>query len=238
MLTVLHCEELYSFRNKNTLNSPIRTVAVRTFIGSCATLSASVINISVLVALEKEPAWMCLMMCNADSIGSFFPSSIFLIWCPSYINEVQFFLVSLFCIGSPASIPIQRRHRDTILQTLVQYLSTAMAAIEPAELAEAAQLNMVVTVVLEPSMSQMPRYMIGIKNLATDSVRPWGFIYQRGEMRRIYWKILRWIHLWWRRRMWAMCKWRAIAVNMLVVLEAFQTKATKDWSLVVHLRIR
>ena len=90
---------------------------------------------------------------------------------------------------------MQRRHRDTILQTLVQYLSTAMAAIEPAELAGAAQLNLVVTVVLEPSMSQMPRYMIGIKNLATDSVRPRGSIYQRGEMRRIYWKILRWIHL-------------------------------------------
>ncbi|KAF2207473.1 hypothetical protein CERZMDRAFT_3662, partial [Cercospora zeae-maydis SCOH1-5] len=47
---------------------PLRSkrLALRTFIGSCATLLSSVVNLTVLMSVGGEPAWMCLMLCNAD----------------------------------------------------------------------------------------------------------------------------------------------------------------------------
>lgn len=45
----------------------MRVLAFRTFIGSCATLVSSVVNLTVLMAVGGEPGWMCLMLCNADS---------------------------------------------------------------------------------------------------------------------------------------------------------------------------
>lgn len=45
----------------------LRTMAVRTFIGSCVTLASSVSNITVMAALDGEPGWICLMLCNLDS---------------------------------------------------------------------------------------------------------------------------------------------------------------------------
>lgn len=42
-------------------------MALRTFIGSCATLTSSVVNLTVLMILKGEPGWICLMCCNADS---------------------------------------------------------------------------------------------------------------------------------------------------------------------------
>lgn len=42
-------------------------MALRTFIGSCATLTSSVVNLTVLMVLNGEPGWICLMCCNADS---------------------------------------------------------------------------------------------------------------------------------------------------------------------------
>jgi hypothetical protein len=41
-------------------------MAFRSFIGSCATLTTSVANLSVLMVLKGEPGWICLMCCNAD----------------------------------------------------------------------------------------------------------------------------------------------------------------------------
>jgi hypothetical protein len=41
-------------------------MALRSFFGSCATLITSVVNLSILMALEGEPGWICLMCCNAD----------------------------------------------------------------------------------------------------------------------------------------------------------------------------
>ena len=61
--------ELYSYRH-NT-NTTLRTVALRTFIGSCATLTSSVTNITVLMVLNGEPGWVCMMCCNSDSKASF-----------------------------------------------------------------------------------------------------------------------------------------------------------------------
>lgn len=60
--------DLYSFK-KNT-NPALRTVAVRTFVGSCATLASSVVNLSVLAAIRGEPGWLCLMLCNLDILFS------------------------------------------------------------------------------------------------------------------------------------------------------------------------
>lgn len=45
-------------------------MAFRTFIGSCATLTSSVVNLTVLMILKGEPGWICLMCCNADILFS------------------------------------------------------------------------------------------------------------------------------------------------------------------------
>ena len=57
--------ELYSYRH--SVNGALRAIALRTFVGSCATLTSSVVNITVLMVLEGEPGWICMMCCNADS---------------------------------------------------------------------------------------------------------------------------------------------------------------------------
>jgi hypothetical protein len=41
-------------------------MAFRSFVGSCATLTTSVINLTILMVLHGEPGWICLMCCNAD----------------------------------------------------------------------------------------------------------------------------------------------------------------------------
>jgi hypothetical protein len=45
----------------------MRTLVVRTFVGSCATLLMSVVNLSVLTILDGEPGYVCLCLCNLDS---------------------------------------------------------------------------------------------------------------------------------------------------------------------------
>jgi hypothetical protein len=55
---------LYSY--KNNANPKLNRMAFRSFIGSCATLTTSVANLSVLMVLKGEPGWICLMCCNAD----------------------------------------------------------------------------------------------------------------------------------------------------------------------------
>jgi hypothetical protein len=41
-------------------------MAFRSFVGSCATLTTSVVNLTILMVLKGEPGWICLMCCNAD----------------------------------------------------------------------------------------------------------------------------------------------------------------------------
>jgi hypothetical protein len=41
-------------------------MAFRSFIGSCATLTTSVMNLTILMVLKGEPGYICLMCCNAD----------------------------------------------------------------------------------------------------------------------------------------------------------------------------
>lgn len=68
LLFVLPLRTLYSY--KNSPNSMLRTVAIRSFIGSLATLTSSVVNLTVLMVLKGEAAWICLMCCNADILFS------------------------------------------------------------------------------------------------------------------------------------------------------------------------
>jgi hypothetical protein len=52
------------------MNASLHTVAKRSFVGSCATLTSSVVNLTILMVLKGEPGWICLMCCNADILFS------------------------------------------------------------------------------------------------------------------------------------------------------------------------
>jgi hypothetical protein len=41
-------------------------MASRSLVGSLATLTTSVVNLTILMVLKGEPGWICLMCCNAD----------------------------------------------------------------------------------------------------------------------------------------------------------------------------
>lgn len=62
--SILTTTGLYSYK-RNT-NPTLKRMAFRSFVGSCATLITSVVNLSVLMVLKGEPGWICLMCCNAD----------------------------------------------------------------------------------------------------------------------------------------------------------------------------
>ncbi|EHL00125.1 hypothetical protein M7I_3885 [Glarea lozoyensis 74030] len=51
-------------------DSRLKTVALRSFVGSCCTLASSIANLTVLMVLRGEASWICLMCCNADTIFS------------------------------------------------------------------------------------------------------------------------------------------------------------------------
>lgn len=74
-------------------NIRLRRLAKKTFIGSCCTLASSITsvisglptkdheltrrdfrNLTVLMALNGEESWLCLMCCNSDSKPKFFPN--------------------------------------------------------------------------------------------------------------------------------------------------------------------
>ncbi|KAL1836968.1 hypothetical protein VTJ49DRAFT_4432 [Mycothermus thermophilus] len=74
-LTILFLRPLYSiYAFKTYGRSPgsnrLKTMALRTFIGCVCTLTSSIVNLSVLVALNGEPGWVCLMCCNSDILFS------------------------------------------------------------------------------------------------------------------------------------------------------------------------
>ncbi|KAK6343173.1 hypothetical protein TWF718_008546 [Orbilia javanica] len=48
----------------------LRSMAIKTFFGSCATLISSVTNLTTLMLLKGEPGWICLLLCNADILFS------------------------------------------------------------------------------------------------------------------------------------------------------------------------
>ncbi|QUC23821.1 uncharacterized protein UV8b_08062 [Ustilaginoidea virens] len=72
MLFLIPLRNLYSYRNMphSPANTRLRTVAFRTFCGSVCALLSSITNLSVLVSLDGEPGWICLMSCNCDVLFS------------------------------------------------------------------------------------------------------------------------------------------------------------------------
>ncbi|KAH6713901.1 hypothetical protein BKA61DRAFT_689243 [Leptodontidium sp. MPI-SDFR-AT-0119] len=67
-LFLIPLRSLYSYRTNRS--SQTRTVALRTFVGSCCTLISSVVNLTVVMVLKGEPGWICLMCCNIDILFS------------------------------------------------------------------------------------------------------------------------------------------------------------------------
>ncbi|KAF6842319.1 hypothetical protein CMUS01_03210 [Colletotrichum musicola] len=72
ILFLIPLKSLYSFKNfpKTPANVRLRTVALRTFIGALCTLTSSIVNLTVLMVLNGEPGWVCLMCCNSDILFS------------------------------------------------------------------------------------------------------------------------------------------------------------------------
>ncbi|KAI1766605.1 hypothetical protein GGR53DRAFT_528451 [Hypoxylon sp. FL1150] len=48
----------------------LRAAGIRTFIGALATTTSSVVNLTVLMVLDGELGWVCLICCNADILFS------------------------------------------------------------------------------------------------------------------------------------------------------------------------
>ncbi|KAK4623036.1 uncharacterized protein CLAFUR5_07489 [Fulvia fulva] len=63
ILFIIPLRKLYSYRHGN---GKMRTLALRTFVGSCATLMSSVVNLTILMTSNGEPGWICLLLCNLD----------------------------------------------------------------------------------------------------------------------------------------------------------------------------
>ncbi|TEA17808.1 hypothetical protein C8034_v012227 [Colletotrichum sidae] len=72
ILFLIPLKSLYSFKHfpKTPANVRLRTVALRTFIGALCTLTSSIVNLTVLMVLNGEPGWVCLMCCNSDILFS------------------------------------------------------------------------------------------------------------------------------------------------------------------------
>ncbi|KAH7410835.1 hypothetical protein BKA64DRAFT_365179 [Cadophora sp. MPI-SDFR-AT-0126] len=67
-LFLIHLRSLYSY--KTNRSSQTRMVTLRTFVGSCCTLTSSVANLTVVMVSKGEPGWICLMCCNIDILFS------------------------------------------------------------------------------------------------------------------------------------------------------------------------
>ncbi|OTA06836.1 hypothetical protein A9Z42_0076310 [Trichoderma parareesei] len=72
IMFLIPLKKLYSFNNmpRTRANIRLRMAAFRTFCGAVCTLVSSIVNLSVLMALNGEPGWVCLMCCNCDILFS------------------------------------------------------------------------------------------------------------------------------------------------------------------------
>ncbi|KAF4494863.1 hypothetical protein FAGAP_9005 [Fusarium agapanthi] len=79
ILFLIPLKNLYSFKNlpKTHANSRLRSVAFRTFVGACSTLTSSIVNLTILMVLDGEPGWGVLFsaivvqwVTSRDSAGS------------------------------------------------------------------------------------------------------------------------------------------------------------------------
>ncbi|OJD32248.1 ring finger domain protein [Diplodia corticola] len=67
-LFIVPLRQLYSYKSSQT--GTLHTMAVRTFFGSCATLTSSIANLTLLMVLDGEPAWICFLSCNVEILFS------------------------------------------------------------------------------------------------------------------------------------------------------------------------
>ncbi|KAL7795185.1 hypothetical protein V8C37DRAFT_408861 [Trichoderma ceciliae] len=72
IMFLIPLKKLYSYTNmaRTQANIRLRMVAFRTFCGAVCTLVSSIVNLSVLMGLNGEPGWVCLMCCNCDILFS------------------------------------------------------------------------------------------------------------------------------------------------------------------------
>ncbi|TKW49409.1 hypothetical protein CTA1_2760, partial [Colletotrichum tanaceti] len=109
------------WRNRRIPRAPpnirLRKLVIRTFIGSCCTLLSSVTNLTVLMALNGEVAWLCLLCCNTDICFS----ALVINWITSPGHEATLRTltrpsrgggVSALVRDAAASIPLDR-HKNT-----------------------------------------------------------------------------------------------------------------------------
>ncbi|KAJ4246864.1 hypothetical protein NW762_013416 [Fusarium torreyae] len=85
ILFLIPLKNLYSFSNQPNghANCRLRSLALRTFIGACCTLTSSIINLTVVMVLNGEPGWVCLMCCSTDVLFS----AIVIQWITSQDND-------------------------------------------------------------------------------------------------------------------------------------------------------
>ncbi|KAG6008929.1 hypothetical protein E4U54_008631 [Claviceps lovelessii] len=72
IIFIIPLRQLYSYKNmpRTPATIRLRSVAFRTFGGAVCSLISSITNLSVLMSLDGEPGWMCLMCCNCDILFS------------------------------------------------------------------------------------------------------------------------------------------------------------------------
>ncbi|KAG9242111.1 hypothetical protein BJ878DRAFT_517192 [Calycina marina] len=95
-LFIIPLRNLYSY--KTNPSSQLRTIVLRTFVGSCATLVSSVVNLTVMMVLGGEPGWICLLCCNLD----IFFSVLVLHWLTSK-DKVSLDSSNAACVRQPSS---------------------------------------------------------------------------------------------------------------------------------------
>ncbi|KAL3425513.1 hypothetical protein PVAG01_02304 [Phlyctema vagabunda] len=64
VLFIIPLRSQYSYQNNG--DSVLRVITFRTFVGSVGTLTSSVANLTVIMVLQGEPAWICFICCNAE----------------------------------------------------------------------------------------------------------------------------------------------------------------------------
>ncbi|GAB7350176.1 hypothetical protein MBLNU459_g0839t2 [Dothideomycetes sp. NU459] len=70
-LFLIPLRKLHSVRHGSSNgNSSLRTIAIRTFVGSCTTLAVTIANVLILGVLHGERGWVCLVVCNVDILVS------------------------------------------------------------------------------------------------------------------------------------------------------------------------
>ncbi|ORY65789.1 uncharacterized protein BCR38DRAFT_339678, partial [Pseudomassariella vexata] len=71
-LFLIPLRRLYARKHlpQNPASVRLRAAALRAFIGGCCTTASSIVNLTILMIMEGQPAWICLMCCNADILFS------------------------------------------------------------------------------------------------------------------------------------------------------------------------